>query len=508
MYEALWTNGPKESIEFFDYTYDEHFGGRPLPVYMPRQAMLEYMIGRVTKHCPDFFGKYAKFNTRVTSVKFVEATSKFQIVTKDLLTGKDSTEAYDKCIWAAGMNGHPMIPPQMLDMLREGGFSGRIMHSSDTSNFENDVKGKRILLIGGSYSGEDLALMAVKCGATQIYISSRSKSVTSWTATWPYSKVQVLENQVPVGVTESGRCIQLAAAEGALSDDDIPDDDVPGDEIQSEVRDIDTIIFCTGYTPNLDMLSEDLKHSIRRDEIPEQVALPKSWRMAPNSFTQVLGVVEPADDIKVLGRIYPGLYCGCISTRNPGMMYMAFQTENPLLGIDVSAWLLMRFVTGLRPLPSAQEMLKQEEEAALRALDNPGYRCLMDKNYIEAIEDHWDQLPEMPESKHEWLDEVEADYQETMDIRLLARYMMEAGYPVNVGTVDDLNELGHAYVALDRMTRDHRGQLTEDDAENGKTFRDYIDSTDVVSIFTGSEAVPLKCRWLDIDAKDLTILDP
>ena len=26
MYEALWTNGPKECIEFFDYTYDEHFG--------------------------------------------------------------------------------------------------------------------------------------------------------------------------------------------------------------------------------------------------------------------------------------------------------------------------------------------------------------------------------------------------------------------------------------------------------------------------------------------------
>jgi hypothetical protein len=26
MYEALWSNGPKEAIEFADYTYDQHFG--------------------------------------------------------------------------------------------------------------------------------------------------------------------------------------------------------------------------------------------------------------------------------------------------------------------------------------------------------------------------------------------------------------------------------------------------------------------------------------------------
>ena len=32
MYEALWTNGPKEAMEFFDYTFDDHFGCT-LPVY-------------------------------------------------------------------------------------------------------------------------------------------------------------------------------------------------------------------------------------------------------------------------------------------------------------------------------------------------------------------------------------------------------------------------------------------------------------------------------------------
>merc|ERR1712187_963558 len=97
------------------------------------------------------------------------------------------------------------------------------------------------------------------------------------------------------------------------------------------------------------------------------------------------------------------------------------QSEWTLLGLDVTAWLLMRSVTGLRDVLSAEEMLKQEEEAVLHVLNNPGYRCLMDKNYIEAVEDNWDQLPEVPESKHEWLDEAEIDFQATLDIRILIR---------------------------------------------------------------------------------------
>merc|ERR1719510_353907 len=108
------------------------------------------------------------------------------------------------------MNGRPMMPKSMLNMFREGGFSGRMIHSSDTVNFEDDVKGKTILLIRGSFSGEDLALTAVKCGVEKVYISSRNPNVVSWTAAWPYNKVEVLEQQLPVRVTEDGRCIQFA----------------------------------------------------------------------------------------------------------------------------------------------------------------------------------------------------------------------------------------------------------------------------------------------------------
>jgi len=159
--EALWTNGPKDSIEFFDYTFEEHFGDVKLPVYLPRQPVLECMMGRCTKNCPDFFERYMKFHTSVVSVKYLDDQSKFEVVTKNVLTGEKVTDTYDKCLWSAGENGRPLMPSPLVKLFKDGGFQGRIIHSSDTSNFEEDVKGKRILLVGGSYSAEDLALMYV-----------------------------------------------------------------------------------------------------------------------------------------------------------------------------------------------------------------------------------------------------------------------------------------------------------------------------------------------------------
>lgn len=115
MYEALWTNGPKETIEFYDHTYDEHFGCA-LPVYMPRQLILDYMIGRVTKNCQSFFEKYFQFNTSVESVKYNDETKLFEIATTDMNSGKTLTSHYDKCIWAAGECGRPIMPAPLVQL--------------------------------------------------------------------------------------------------------------------------------------------------------------------------------------------------------------------------------------------------------------------------------------------------------------------------------------------------------------------------------------------------------
>ena len=66
MYRYLWSNGPKECLEFADYSFDEHFG-KPIPSFPPRAVLYDYIIGRVNK------GKIKdkiKFNTRVVGTTF------------------------------------------------------------------------------------------------------------------------------------------------------------------------------------------------------------------------------------------------------------------------------------------------------------------------------------------------------------------------------------------------------------------------------------------------------
>jgi trimethylamine monooxygenase len=48
MYRYLWSNGPKECLEFADYTFDDHFG-KPIPSFPPREVLHDYITGRAKK---------------------------------------------------------------------------------------------------------------------------------------------------------------------------------------------------------------------------------------------------------------------------------------------------------------------------------------------------------------------------------------------------------------------------------------------------------------------------
>ena len=48
MYRHLWSNGPKECLEFADYSFEEHFGCA-IPSFPPREVLHDYITGRVEK---------------------------------------------------------------------------------------------------------------------------------------------------------------------------------------------------------------------------------------------------------------------------------------------------------------------------------------------------------------------------------------------------------------------------------------------------------------------------
>ena len=45
MYRHLWSNGPKEALEFPDYTFEDHFG-KAIPSFPPREVLFDYLQGK------------------------------------------------------------------------------------------------------------------------------------------------------------------------------------------------------------------------------------------------------------------------------------------------------------------------------------------------------------------------------------------------------------------------------------------------------------------------------
>ena len=501
MYDALWTNGPSHTIEFKDYTFDEHFG-RPVTVYLTRSEVLGYLVGRVTKNCPDFFGKYVQFGTRVSNVKYDETSQKFQVTTvrspvdgntnigTATSTETSTMQCFDKVVWACGDNGRPFIPDSLRELFN--GFHGRFIHSSDTSNFERDVRGKRLLLIGGGYSVEDLALQAIKLGVKKVYVSTRDPDACGLVAkAWPYNKVEILSAQAVLSVENSGRLIKFGNVEWSIEEGFYFDDNES--VVSSELADIDTVICCTGYKHNYDMLDNDLKPY---KEKKYELQVPDDWTMPDNSMTEFIGNLTPGKTCYYTDSTNPELYQGVL-IRNPNMMFVwSFDSDFPLMSTDASAWLLASFCTGNTLLPSSEDMVEQNQQQALCEMKLPYYRYYMDRKYHEKVNEV------MEEDEDRWAGVWESWRGETSvyQMKLLARHMLSGNYSINIGDYEELNDVGNQMLEFDILSENHRLEITPEIVETQpwKTFRDYTNGKDFYSLQTGTHAVNLTRHWLDI----------
>lgn len=179
------------------------------------------------------------------------------------------------------------------------------------------------------------------------------------------------------------------------------------------------------------------------------------------------------------------------------MMFLLDRTENPILDLDIMAWLLLSHIMGDIPVPSQEQMKEFNLKMLLDAFNNPKYRSCEEnfRNRWRSVEkEHW---------SNDWSDErmrhMLNDYLE-FDMRILARDSFDAKYPLQLGSSENLSEKGKALAQFNLFCHYHRYDLNKDDS--WKTFRDS-DPSSYYSIMTGTKAVPLKCRWLDIDGQDL-----
>lgn len=163
MYRYLWSNGPKECLEFADYTFDEHFG-RPIASYPPREVLFDYIRGRLEK--ADVRG-WIRFRHPVRTV--TPKGDGFTVRAHDLRDDRVYDEDFDFVVVASGHFSMPNVPsfPGFTH------FNGRILHAHDFRD-ALEFKGKDVLVIGRSYSAEDIGSQCWKYGAASVTATYRS----------------------------------------------------------------------------------------------------------------------------------------------------------------------------------------------------------------------------------------------------------------------------------------------------------------------------------------------
>ena len=165
MYRNLWSNGPKEALEFAEYTFDEHFG-RPISSYPPREVLWDYINGRVTQ---SGVRDYVKFATAVRWVEYHPETETFTVTVEDLKTKQTSSAEFDYVVVGSGHFSAPNAPEfEGIDT-----FPGTLMHAHNFRGAEG-LADKDILLIGASYSAEDIGVQTYKMGARSVTFSYRT----------------------------------------------------------------------------------------------------------------------------------------------------------------------------------------------------------------------------------------------------------------------------------------------------------------------------------------------
>ncbi len=245
MYRYLWSNGPKEGLEFADYTFEEHFG-KPIASYPPRAVLFDYIKGRVEKAG---VRDQIRFNTIVRDVRTLDGGG-FEVTSRDEVADAEFRESFDHVVVASGHFSVPNVP----EYPGFEAFNGRILHAHDFRD-AREFTGQDVLILGTSYSAEDIGSQCWKYGA---------KSVTScWrTAPMPY---EWPDNWTVVPALEmvEGRTAHFK---------------------DGTSKEVDAIILCTGYLHHFPFLPDELRLKTPNVLASNDLYKGVVWNINPDLF--------------------------------------------------------------------------------------------------------------------------------------------------------------------------------------------------------------------------------
>ncbi|KAK6700706.1 hypothetical protein SNK05_013542 [Fusarium graminearum] len=223
IYQNLTTNVPQIAMSFSDMSFSY---GPFVPHYVPRQYIESYFSFHKTDG-------YLSLNTTVEDISQLPLTSRDGLNLWRLTLRKYDPlrrvdvwwqEDFDAVILANGHYAVPWVPPiRGLEACVEK-FPGRVIHSK----FYRSpwiYAGKKVLVIGNSASGHDISVDLLQAVQLPLYQSRRSRG-------------RLDGDEPPAGV-EWKTVIKEYRLDGTIVFED-----------DSELADIDHVLYCTGYLPS------------------------------------------------------------------------------------------------------------------------------------------------------------------------------------------------------------------------------------------------------------------
>ncbi|KAI1619535.1 dimethylaniline monooxygenase (N-oxide forming) [Exophiala viscosa] len=227
LYDYLETNIPKQLMAFSDVPFPEDD-----PLFPSHQAVLRYLekYAQDVKHL-------IRFSTAVTDIRLVvdQATGqeRWNVVAQGLTRKKTTSAFYDAVVVA---NGHYTVPyvPDIKGIAKWNATYPEVIIHSKAYRRPEDFKDKKVLVIGNSASGLDIATQIAKYCKGPVLLSARSVSAfgTLPPAEWREDVDEVVDF---LSQEEGNRAVRFRS--GRI------------------VKDLDSIVFATGYFYTFPFLS-------------------------------------------------------------------------------------------------------------------------------------------------------------------------------------------------------------------------------------------------------------
>ena len=311
VYESTHLISTKPFTQFPDF---------PMPDDYPDYPS-HWQVHRYFRTYAEHFGllDHLSFSTEVIDVA-PAPNDRWDVTTRDLLTGTEVTYQYAGVVVANGHNWWPKIPQYP----GQDTFTGEIRHSADYKSADL-VRARRVLVVGAGNTGCDVAVESAQ-SARQTFHSTRRGYYYNPKYAFGRPSDQtadmLLALRLPLGVRRALFKATLKLTVGDLTKFGLPKPDhdffethpivnqqlvyyvghgdiIPRPDIESfdgdvvhftdgTTAEVDVVIFCTGYLAHFPFLDDDLLNRVGdHPRLARQIFTPKSPTLA------VSGLIQP-----------------------------------------------------------------------------------------------------------------------------------------------------------------------------------------------------------------------